>query len=256
MRDTLTGVTFTWPVDRSELPPLPELTDPPSSEYTRAVAERRAAEHLAVTVLHALSGRQFGLQTTIVRPCRTAQPFMGARNSRVTSYVVSWEGDRWLNLPCGCPGYCTVVGPGMVHLPGPVHEVTEVRIADTVLEPNVWTVEGDVLYRRDGPWPPQDLGRPAGSPGTWTVTYQRGHPVPPGVAELTGLLAKEFLAALDNEGRCRLPRTVTTVSRRGVTYQVYDPAVIYANGKTGLPEIDLWLAAVNPHHLPAAPTVI
>jgi hypothetical protein len=46
------------------------------------------------------------------------------------------------------------------------------------------------------------------------------------------------------------------VSRQGVTYRAYDPAVIYASGKTGLAEIDGWLAAVNPNALTAAPTVI
>lgn len=80
--------------------------------------------------------------------------------------------------------------------------------------------------------------------------------MPESFAALTGLLAKEFLAALDNEGRCRLPRTVTVASRQGITYRAYDPQVIYANGKTGLPEIDLLLAAINPHALMAAPTVI
>jgi hypothetical protein len=88
------------------------------------------------------------------------------------------------------------------------------------------------------------------------VTYNRGIVPPQGVAGLTGNLAKEMLDALDNEGRCRLPRTVTTASRNGVTYRAYDPAAIYANGKTGLPEIDLWLAAVNPHALMAPPSVL
>ena len=49
---------------------------------------------------------------------------------------------------------------------------------------------------------------------------------------------------------------MTTASRQGVTYRAYDPQAIYANGKTGLAEIDLVLAAVNPNALMSAPTVV
>lgn len=248
-------MTFEWPIDRTVFPALPDVTDPPSAEYTKAVAEQRAAAQLAVDVLYALSGRQFGLYEHTVRPCR--QPLYNHNISGpVTSYLVSWEGDHWINVPCGCYGSCRLSGPNVIHLPGPVHDVTEVKIAGTVLASNVWVLEGNRLYRREAPWPRQDLNRPLGDANTWSVTYRRGIEVPEGVAALTGLLAKEFLDALNNDGRCRLPRTVTTASRNGVTYRAYDPAVIYASGKTGLPEVDMWLAAVNPNHLMAAPSVI
>lgn len=227
--------------------------------YDTAVAQQRAAAQLAVDVLYALSGRQFGLYTHTVRPCR--QPlhidWRGSYYGGYTSYLLSWEGDRWVNWTCGCiGGSCKLTGPNVIHLPGPVHDVTEVKIAGVVLATNVWVLEEDRLYRRDAVWPRQDLNHPLGDPNTWSVTYQRGIQCPEGLAALTGLLAKEFLDAIDNEGRCRLPRTVTTASRNGVSYRVYDPAVIYANGKTGLPEVDLWLAAINPHHLMAAPSVL
>jgi hypothetical protein len=246
---------FEWPVDRSDLPALPAMGDPPTDEYIKAALEQNAATALAVQIMYALSGRQFGLATETVRPCRQA-----LRNHHgsgpVTSYLLSWEGDRWINWPCGCAGACRESGPNVIHLPGPVYDVTEVKVADAVLASNVWVLERDRLYRREAPWPPQDLNRPLGDANTWSVTYRRGIPVPEGWAALTGLLAKEMLDALNNEGRCRLPRTVTTASRNGVTYRAYDPAVIYANGKTGIPEIDLVLAAFNPNHLMAAPSVI
>lgn len=242
---------FTWPLDRTGFPALPDIA---AADYPRKLAEERGAAQLAVTVMHALSGRQFGLQDVIARPCRSA-----ARHGAVgvTSYLLSWEGFGWVSFPCGCAGACRQSGPNMIHLPGPVAAVTKVEIAGVPLNPAVWVAEGNVVYRREGPWPSQDLNRPLGDTGTWGVFYQRGIAVPPGVSELTGLLAREFLTAVsDDASRCRLPRTVTTVSRQGVTYRAYDPAVIYANGKTGLPEIDLWLASINPNHLAAAPTVL
>lgn len=247
-------VAFTWPVDRSEFPALPDETDP---GYAQAVLEQRAAADLAVAVLWALTGRQWGLYEHTVRPCRSEFPtWPGLASGGVTSYLLSWEGDRWIGWSCGCVGACKVSGPRAVHLPGPVHSVTEVKIAGAVVPPAGYVVENNVLYRVGAPWPVQDLGRPIGEARTWAVTYLRGIPVPESFTALTGLLAKEFLAALDNEGRCRLPRTVTTASRQGVTYRAYDPQVIYANGKTGLPEIDLVLAAVNPNALMSAPTVV
>ncbi|AYB70563.1 head-to-tail adaptor [Mycobacterium phage Serendipitous] len=251
-------MTFEWPVERSLLPALPELTDPPSAEYTQALLQRDAAEALAIQVLWALSGRQFGLRTITARPCRSPLPhelFGREGGTVITSYVLSWEGYGWVTWPCGCAGPCREIGPNMVHLPGPVAEVVSVEINGAELDPAQWKVEGNVLYRLTAPWPVQDLNRPLGNTGTWGVTYKIGLPVPGGVAELTALLAKEFLAAIAGGGNCRLPRTVTTASRQGVTYRVYDPAVIYANGKTGLAEVDMWLASVNPHHLMASPTV-
>ncbi|QFP94639.1 head-tail adaptor [Mycobacterium phage LilMcDreamy] len=242
-------MSFNWPVDRTG---LPSVGEPPDEAK---VLEREGAVALAVSILWALSGRQFGTVTTTARPCRVPLHSEYRGSVAVTSYVLSWEGDRWLSFPCGCGNRCRAAGPNVVHLPGPVASVTEVKIAGVVVPSNVWAVEGDLLYRREGPWPPQDLNRPAGDVGTWTVTYERGLPVPDGIAQLTGILAKEFVTAINNNGQCRLPRTVTTASRQGVTYRAYDPAVIYANGKTGLPEVDMWLATVNPHHIMAAPTV-
>jgi hypothetical protein len=246
-------MSFTWPVDRSGFPALPEPGQP---DYSRKLAEQQAAAQLATAVMWSLSGRQFGLADAIARPCRGP-----LRNHHgpgpVTSYVLSWEGYGWITPPCGCAGGCRVFGPNMVHLPGPVHRVTKVELAGVELPANVWAVEGNVLYRREGPWPAQDLNRALGAEGTWGVYYERGIPVPIGVDQLTGSLAKEMLTAVtDDVARCRLPRTVSVVNRQGITYRAYDPAAIYASGKTGLAEVDLWLASVNPHALLAAPTVI
>jgi hypothetical protein len=48
---------------------------------------------------------------------------------------------------------------------------------------------------------------------------------------------------------------VTSVSRQGISYQMIDPTDILATGKTGLPEVDLWLSAVNPSHMQEPPRV-
>lgn len=240
-------MSFTWPVDRTCLPPLPDLGDEPTEEdqaaYFAAVADRNAAEDTAIAVLWALSGRQFGVETTTIRPC----PPLGWPNTVYTS--------------CPCIGRCRHASPTQIHLPGPVAAPTEddplvVTIAGVVLDSAEYVLEGDVLYRRNGArWPSQNLARPLGETGTWSVTYRKGWPVPPGVDRLTGALAKEFLAACAGDDSCRLPRTLTGTTRRGVSHS-FDPAKIFAAGRTGLTEVDNWLAAVNPNHLASGPEVL
>lgn len=244
-----------WPIDRSCLPPLPELGDTPTpaeqAAYDLALLQRNDAEDIAVHVLWALSGRQFGACETTVRPCPTYAQGFG-----YGPFMLTLDAGHWLNWRCGCVGSCAVSGPRVVHLPGPVVDVVAVTVAGAVLDPSEYQLEGNALYRKSGAaWPSQDLGRPLDEPGTWSVKYRRGHPVPPGVDKLAGQLAREFIAACDDEDTCRLPRTVMATTRRGVSHQ-FDPTKILAAGKTGLTEVDLWLSAVNPHQLQQAPEVL
>ncbi len=270
------NLTCDWPVDETC---LPALTD--EQETERVALD--AARDLAIDVLWALSGRQYGVCPTVVRPCpmsylpngRLGNPYGGGMGYGDGYMAVMWSGDgtsgNWYNVACGCGGRCMVSGPRMAHLPGPAQSIIEVKIANTVLDPSQYVLEKNILYRKtpddDGDfdgngsysspssWPAQDLSRPAGEEGTWTVTYMKGFPVPKGVARLTGLLVNEFYQACTG-GKCRLPRTVTEVSRQGVTYRSFNPHDIYQSGKVGIPEIDLWLAAVNPRALLGAPSVL
>lgn len=242
-----------WSVDEACLPAVP--ADDPAAALRMATAQE-----LAVSVLWALSGRQFGACPVTVRPCVQAPAydrmaglfgFYGAPFFPLYNEVT----DQWTNVGCGCGGGgCSEGGPNRVHLPGPIGEVLAVRIAGTLLDPDQYVVEGDVLYRVGAPWPSQDLGIPDGNPGTWSVTYTKGLPIPPGVPYLAGILTAEFYEACSGSSKCRIPRNVTQVSRKGVTYQI-DTSAIYAAGRTGMPEIDLWLSSVNPNRLMAPPKV-
>ena len=238
-----------WPIDGGC---LPEVSTPEEQ------AALDAAKDLAVDVLWALSGRQYGVCPAVARPCplqRNPLP-SGNRSSWSSSALVAvWSGDNWANVACGCAGGCVSSGPRMVHLPGPVQSIVEVNVEGVIQDPSEYQLEGDILYRVGEPWPYQDLSRPLYEDGTWSVTYMRGLPVPKGLGRLTGLLVNEFYLACTG-GKCRLPRTVTEVSRQGVTHRMFDTNQIYASGKTGIAEIDLWLAAVNPHHIMQAPTVV
>ena len=235
-----------WPIDGGCLP----VASTPEEQ-----AALDAAKDLAVDVLWALSGRQFGVCPALARPCPLQRNPRPSLYGAPSALVAVWSGDNWANVACGCAGGCVSSGPRMVHLPGPVQSIVEVNVEGVIQDPSEYQLEGDILYRNGDSWPYQDLSRPLYEDGTWSVTYMRGIPVPKGLGRLTGLLVAEFYNACTG-GKCRLPRTVTEVSRQGVTHRMFDPGAIYSSGKTGIPEIDLWLAAVNPHHLMQAPTVV
>lgn len=241
-------MSCSWPIDRSCLPVAVAEPD---------IAQQEDAEDLAVQVLWALSGRQFGVCPVKVRPC---PPGCGSIYDLTPDppLLAIWDGANWRNIACGCGRRCSWVAPNVVHLglrvQLPIQSVEAVVIDGIELDPSEYALEGDLLYRVNGNWPAQDLTKPLDSEGTWAVTFLRGYPPPAGTGKLVALLAKEFLAACAG-GKCRIPRRVRQVSRQGVTYDMADPVDILANGKTGIPEIDLWLASVNPKAMAAPPTV-
>lgn len=247
-----------WPVDRSKLPPLPDESD---DAYDVALLDRDNAIRVAIGFLWALSGRQYGVCETKMRPCSVgttmtppAERFGQTVGFR--GYLIYAHGG-WAANYCGCGSVCKLSGPRTVHLPGPVypedddHPITVVINGD-VLDPSEWAIEGDVLYRRKHPWPMQNLDSPEGDEGTWSVTYWRGQGVPGAVGKYVGLLAAEVLA---DDGDCRLPASVRRVARQGVSMEI-DPIEIIKIGYTGIIEVDRWLASVNPGRLQQAPTVI
>lgn len=243
------------------LPPLPAEDDP---GYAQALAVQLASEDAAVNVLWALSGRQFGICPKTVRPCADEhQPLRGAWGPLGTA-AFSWlimddfSGD--LLDDWACHGKCLISSPQAVHLPGPVYQDTSgdypivVTLHDYVLDTDDYVVEGDVLHRRWEMWPRQNFAKPLGEAGTWSVNYWRGVPPPAITARFVGCLTKEFIASCSG-GDCRLPRSITHLSRTGVSYEI-DALKIIAAGKTGLSEVDLWLATINPSALRQGPLVI
>lgn len=259
-----------WPVDLTKLPALPDENTQPD-EYAVALDERNDAIEFAQDILWALSGRQFGVCLTEVRP--HASGFPGRYDyGRSFPYRPNLSGviiDNFGSIMgCGCTGGgCRLSGPGMVHLPGPVAKPTVERpiivkfgLGDgnvRILGEDEFRLEGDVLYRSpccsDG-WPFQDYSQPVGCHSTWSVRYRRGLVPPNYVGKFVALLAKELIASW-NDGPCKLPASVRRITRQGVSMEL-DPTAIVALGYTGLREVDRWLATVNPRHLMQAPSVI
>lgn len=247
-----------WPVDLCCQ--LPDDLDP-------QVVERW--QRVATTILWRMSGMRWGPSCPItVRPCRRAcmdsYPLTvqwGAVGPWVP-YIDSTGAWRNASL-CGCTSDCSCGELCEIRLDGPIHDIVSVQDGAQTLVPEAYRVDApNLLVRTDGEcWATcQDMAAPCGTEGTLCVTYRTGllldEAAIAAVSELTCELVKACLPpGTKGCGECRLPGNVTKVVRQGVQVEMSDPTTIFAEGRTGLPLADAWLAAVNPYRL-ASPSRI
>lgn len=204
------------------------------AEVEEVAAER--AEALAWSSMLGLTAGQVTLCPVVVRP-----------NSSTTSTTTSTTSTT----------STAAADTTMATLERPVGKVVEVRLSGVVLDPSKYRVEGNQLRRLDGDgWPTTtDMTLPLGE-GEFEVTYYRGRRPGPAFIWAVGQLAAELYLAMHperNGKKCRLPDSVTAVVRQGVTYEV-NPG-IFANGLTGVKEIDAVLRQYNPNAL-RQPTLV
>lgn len=211
---------------------------------------------VASELLYALSGRQYpGTCSEIVRPCGNEGDPLG-----FTPWLWSYPwvpirtGGQWVNTgPCGCHMRSCGCGPyPSVNLGRPdVQTVTEVKIDGAVLASSAYRLDSNqYLTRVDGDsWPCcQDLSEPTTEAGTWSVSITYGFAVPEALKRAAAVFASELIKDCIGED-CRLPRRTTTVTRQGLTFDMLDPQQFLTEGRTGLYEVDLVVAAFNPHGL-------
>lgn len=181
----------------------------------------------AVELAWALSGRQFGQCAVTIRPCAATcadscdhgWDYSGWRSWQYP-YPAKIDG-VWMNLACSCGSGCECSHVERVILPEPVTHIAAVVIDGVTLDTSAYRVDNRrLLVRQDGGrWPRcQDLGKPAGEPGTWTVEAYYGREVP-----LLGQLAVAELACefqkLCSGADCQIPPNWSTISRQGITIQ-------------------------------------
>jgi hypothetical protein len=117
------------------------------------------------------------------------------------------------------------------------------------------TIDGDAFTSfemiRNG-WIERVDGQPwAVCGGETVITYQYGEAPPAGGKQAAIDLAYELGREQTGDDKCRLPSTTVSVTRQGVTIQRQTADEYQALQRTGLPEVDRWLAAVNPRSHPA-----
>ena len=244
------------------LPPgLCEVWDPtwtcklPTSSYA---ATGQAAE-IATEVLYALSGRQFGLCERLVRPCRAdcfgdvwpSADWWDPGNGLSYPQPLLIRG-QWFNLTCGdCTSGCSCTTVSEAVLPGPVHEVLEVKVDGVVQAPSTYRLDDwRLLVRLNDSWPLcNDLNLDDDQEGTWSVNITTGVEVPPLGKLAMGELATEIAKFLSCDTSCALPKPVQSITRQGLNVTFLDPNEVFADGKLGLYFCDLFIQTYNPNKL-------
>lgn len=239
----------TWPIDLSCVPDWESFPD----------LARSAATSWATYILWALTGRQYGPCSIVLRPCGPkcgggggylTWPVNASANGGGYPWMIPWiDSGVWRN--CGCAGGCSCSATCEVILPGPVAAIDEITVDGIVIDPAAYRVDSmrgqAVLVRIDGEcWPEcQDMDTDVTEVGSFAVTYQRGIAVPRAGQIAAGILAGEFAKACQGLD-CTLPQQLASLSRNGVEVQVVDPTALLENGLTGIANVDLWIRAVNP----------
>lgn len=248
-----------WPLDVTCCPGWPQSPEDWTPQHTLAV-------EIATDMLWRRTAGRYGLCPELIRPCRRGCTPDGHGTGFLwppsPSGPYQDEFGRWFNFGCGCgPSGCSCAPLCTLDLPGPVNAVLEVRIDGRVLDEDEYRLRakptnpgtGQLIRAggESGPcWPTcQDLEKPVGAPGTFSVLYLRGKPVPAAGQRALGALACEIYKQCTGASGCRLPERVKTVSREGVTYDMFDPGEWLEDGLTGLREVDTFLRGVNPHGL-------
>lgn len=227
----------------------------PCDDYTFDTGVLVDMLDVASEVLFNLTGRQWpGICCETVRPCGVRSASATPYRDRARNQLAGW---------CGCnqPRACACRRLPELRLPNyPVVEVTEVKIDGAVLPTDEYRVDDwRYLVRLPDPdderpgWPCcQDLALADTEADTWSVTYTYGADPPAGGVHAAARLGCELALACNPEavaaGQCRLPMNVSSVVRQGVSMEfgvVLDPTALFTDGRTGLPEVDLWVASVN-----------
>lgn len=227
---------------------LPETSNP--EEFIPQLEAEIAA---ASTFLWDKSGRRYsGLCQRTVRPCRTGCTcnFQVLSRGHIVA-PVSWQGDSWYceGTPCGCSSVSRVRLAGY-----PVREIVQVTIDGDIVDPSEYALrEYRYLDRLNGGrWPAcQDMSVGDDEDGSFTVIYTHGQDPPQNGRDAAAALACQMLLACLGSEDCTLPTGARRVTRQGITIDATFFGLDERNGiwRTGIPRVDAFLSAVNPHDL-------
>lgn len=216
---------------------------------------------MASEVLWVMSGRRFSRCPVTLRPCREGcNDGSWFDTSNWWNWGAGYPQPRffqgvWTNVACGqCLDGCSCSFVSRVRLPMPVASVTNVTVDGATLDPSAYRLYDyrDLVRQDGGEWPwCNDLSKPNGQPGTWSVTVEVGEPVPLLGQWAVAELATEFAKAMLCDASCQLPAPVQQISRQGVSMTFLDPNEVYANGRLGLRFVDMFLSTFNPDGLRA-----
>jgi hypothetical protein len=188
-----------------------------------------SAVQFASEVLYKLSGKKYtGIQT--VTEVYTADVNM----ANVTNPALI-SGNMY-NIPRGLEGQRNLRLRNT-----PVRSIISVTYQGRELDPSEYSLRNNsyIVQKNSLPWALNDVQE-------LEVTYTFGTPVPAAGKRAASRLANELILSEMGSANCALPERISSVARQGVSYTILDPQEFINNGKVGIYEIDLFLAAVNP----------
>jgi hypothetical protein len=204
----------------------------PAGPYTESAVQ------FASFVLYKLSGEKYtGIQTTT--------EVYTSESTWSTATNAALIGGAMYNLPRFAEGHRNLRLRNT-----PVRSVISVTHLGRVLDPSEFSLRNNsYLVRQNAlPWvldPVHEL----------SITYSYGTPPPAAGKRAAIRLANELILSDKGSGACALPERIQSVNRQGVSYTIMDPQEFISNGKVGIYEIDLFLAAVNPNKAKKRPKV-
>lgn len=201
----------------------------------------------ASEVMYRLSGQQWsggGCTNTAELRGQPPEPGSGAwPYYRTWGLTPSGPAYWWWNTFLGFAWFPQFVGtiPSEYAVKLPHDEITAVTAVTINGEPfsNWQLVRGSWLERTDN-------DRWGKSTELLEVSYTYGIAPPAGGVNAVVQLAVEIMKWQTQDNSCRLPKRITSITRQGVSLAVIDPMKFLDKGRTGVYEIDLWLASVNP----------
>lgn len=203
------------------------LTVQDTFDPTSAFAE--SAVDYASFLMHNLTAEKFPGVHTTTESYTAALPAVLPRTPQVVHGQI-------FNMPAH------VASPTNLHLRhSPVLSVQEIVQGGVTLDPSTYSIRNNSYLRRDGgiPWvldPVNEL----------LITYTWGIEPPASGKRAAIRLANELILLSMGSPECALPQRITSVNRQGLSYTYTDPQQFLDNGRTGIPEIDFFIAAVNP----------
>lgn len=215
-----------WPADRK-----------PTDTDTRHLAEQYASNVLRMLTLFRVGGDPI----TVIPVSHHCQ------HPRWQSSLTQVYPSAAALRDCLCHGGCSCPTGSAVELEAPVGRIDEVLVDGVPVPAEAYRVENsNMLVRTDGGKWPSCNSRMA-------VTYLNAYPVDIIGAHVGGLLADEFLKALEGGRDCRLPEGVKSITRAGMSIEFTEE--MFAGGQTGIVEVDTYLMQWNPYGLRTRPQV-
>lgn len=157
--------------------------------------------------------------------------------------VPTGDGLTWQNIGCGRSSCdCSTAGRRIVLPYGPVVSIESVTIDDELIPDDAYRLVDGSIYFCDAV--PGDLCFDACSGAGLRVAWTWGQAPPPDGITAACVYACELYKSCAGQP-CQIPRGLRKVTKPGVSFDVLNPLDFLEKGRTGITEVDAFLASLG-----------